>query len=109
MSKFKFGDEVVAIKGCGQPIKKGNHYIIDGFACCPNCGMACVYIKGFNRVGILICSNAERTSGCGYESKERENYDEATFEKLISLAETTEYRLRVSIPELIEIKEPQLQ
>lgn len=106
MSKFKFGEEVVCVVGRS----KGKHFIVDGFTCCPKCGRPCVYLKGYNEVCNMRCASRGDLPGCeNLDCGVREYYDEALFEKLISLGETTEYRLRVTIPELIEIKDPQLQ
>lgn len=109
MTKFKIGETVIARhSNISGEIVKGKEYIVDGFTCCSGCGIPCLYLKGMTRIANLICGNSHH--GCGYKKLHtRECYAESCFEKPISLAETTEYKLKVSIPELIEIKEPQLQ
>lgn len=73
---MKKGDKIVAIKDHSQLIfKKGDIFICDGFACCPNCGEECVYLDVKNNTCNSICS------GCSYlENNVRENYKKTSFE-----------------------------
>jgi len=105
MSKFKLGEKIVAIKNhyAGR-FKIGDIFIVDGFACCPKCGTQGIFLKGLNPN-----MSGTKCVPCNIIISEPLNcYRESNFEKLISLGETTEYRLKVSIPELTEIKTPQL-
>ena len=108
MSKFKVGDEIVAIRThSGGDYVKGEHYTVDGFTVCPNCGYPCIYLKGYNKIG----TPGHTYKGCGWISIEKQRifYGESNFEKLMEFSDAIEYKLKVSIPELTEIKELQNQ
>jgi len=95
MSRFKIGQKVVAIKGT-RIIIKGNTYTIDGFSCCPGCGLSTVYLLENKD----ICnSRCDGKSGCNYlEISVRSNWAEILFAPLSNIADVIEYRLSVSIP-----------
>jgi len=110
MSRFKIGQEVIALHSwlqCG--ILKDEHYIVDGFVCCKQCGRPYIYIKNVDVVANTHCSSADDKDGCGYSTKERANFSETAFAPLQNFSDAVEYRLSVSIPELIEVKEYQNQ
>lgn len=108
MSRFKIGQRVVAVRShkLGD-FKKGDEFIIDGFGCCPKCGIACVYLKGMDKEADIDCS------ACGNESViiGRVLYREECFAPLTSLSDAIEYRLKVSEPELeaLRVKEVSVQ
>jgi len=111
MSKFKLGQEVVAlVTYLPTNIIKGNIYIVDGFTCCPGCGLPCINLKGRQKLYNSICQ--KESKGCGYrEIAVRERYSENAFTDLISKEECAEYKSKISQPELeaLKIKEVQLQ
>lgn len=109
MSKFKFGETVVAklnlMKGDEVVSKKGDEHIVDGFACCPKCGHSAINIQAFPfKANVdLNCCNG------GSLHDVRPLFSEDSFEKPISLFEGISYRMKVTIPELVKIKEYQNQ
>jgi len=101
---WKIGDEIIAIINHSQGhFKIGDKFIIDGFTCCEGCGEPCVYLKGRNRQSISNCVS------CNNQTKKQINYASSCFQKPISLSSCIEYKLKVSIPELVELKELQNQ
>lgn len=106
MSRFKIGQKVVAIKDHSQGVfKKGDEFIVDGFTCCPSCGNPCIYLNGKTEVVKWHC----RPMGCGANYILRESFSEFMFAPLQNNADAIEYKISVSIPELITIKEYQNQ
>lgn len=105
MNRFKVGQKVVALKTHADgEFKKGEIYIIDGFSCCPMCGRATVYLLNHNEIVNSTCTI------CGHKDKEvRVNFYESNFAPIENIADAIEYKMKVSIPELIEIKEYQNQ
>ncbi len=83
MSRFKIGQKVVAIRDHSQGIyKKGDEFIVDGFNCCPGCGLQCIFLKGKNSVGGSACTI------CGIiDEKVRESFGERNFAPLQSFGE----------------------
>ena len=83
MSKFKLGQEIVAIKY--QPegkFKKGDEFIVDGLSCCNKCGLPCVYLKGlYNNVRNIH-------SACGGRFSGREMFAESDFAPKQSFADS---------------------
>lgn len=110
MSNFRIGEKVVAKENHPNgTFKKGDEFIVDGFCCCPRCGRSNLYLKGLDRIVNSEC-NTRIANGCGHITTDtRQRYSERRFEKAISIAEGIEYRLKVTIPELTEIKEVQHQ
>lgn len=103
MSRFKLGQRVVAIVNQSQGVfKKGDEFVVDGFACCSQCGSPCINLVGFDRIVNSICE-------CRQKKIIREMYTEKLFAPLSNISDAIEYRLSVSIPELTEIKELQNQ
>jgi len=108
MHRFKVGQEVVAVKrNIVSNIKIGDEFTVEGLTCCPGCGDAEIFLKGKTKIyDVTSCS----PNGCNQHSYNvRESYAESAFAPKQSLSEAIEYRLTVSIPELTEIKTPQLQ
>ena len=105
MSKFKLGDKVIAIKNHSKgDYKVGDEFIVTGFSCCPGCGEPTIRISGKDEIvnsSCRICKFLE----CFVVN----NYFETSFEKPISISECIEYKLKVSLPELTELKELQNQ
>lgn len=55
MSKFKLGQEIIAIENHPQGwFKKGDEFIVDGFNCCNKCGAPSVYLKGLVTVNKIL-------------------------------------------------------
>lgn len=83
MSKFKIGDEIVAIKNhsLGR-FKIGDEFIVDGFSCCPNCGKRTIYLKGIN-----LIVNTNCYCECVMKSV-RAQYAESSFEKKKSFGQS---------------------
>ena len=105
MSRFKIGQKVVALtaNATGELVK-GKTYEVCGFSACKGCGEPTIYLVGMvRRAGISHpkCGTVSETM--------RENYLESFFAPLQNTADAIEYRLSVSIPELIEVKEYQSQ
>lgn len=110
MARFKIGQKVVAIRANStNNITKGNIYTIEGFNCCPKCGDTNVFLIEKKKVYSYITCVKSR-GGCGHvDLNARDRYDEKLFAPLANTADAIEYKMKVSIPELIEIKETQLQ
>lgn len=108
MARFKIGQKVVALEKVSDVIKKGEIYIVDGYHCCPGCGLPCIFVKDINVRCASPCLLDK--GGCGYvEYGVRASFEEVIFAPLTNIADAIEYRLKVSIPELTEIKEVQHQ
>lgn len=83
MSKFKIGDEIVAIKNhsLGR-FKIGDEFIVDGFSNCPNCGTQNIYLKGFDLIVDTRCN-------CEFLIRSvRRQYAEDCFEKKKSFGQS---------------------
>lgn len=93
MSRFKIGQKVVALVDDTKPVyfKKGDTLTVRGH---------CKGFRGF--------SSTTEVDGLYFEESP-EAYDARYFAPLENIADAIEYRLKVSIPELIEIKEVQHQ
>lgn len=105
MSNFKIGDKVICVREHSRGwVTKGKEYIIDGFSCCPNCNQALVFLKGHNEIRPMKLRCCQISVGCV-----RQFFAASLFEKPISLSACIEYKLKVSIPELVELKELQNQ
>lgn len=107
MHRFKVGQEVVAVRDHSQGFfKKGDEFIVDGYACCPKCGEPCIHLKGINIIDDSICNGL---NGCIHRERNvRASFAESSFAPKQSLSDAIEYRLSVSIKEL-EVKEYQQQ
>lgn len=108
MANFKIGDKVIAkFNHSGGSFRKGDEFIIDGFCCCPSCGLPCIQLRGRTENCISICDGSHKGCGCGFMVEERESFWIGAFEKPASFGELASYKVKVSIPELTEIKEIQ--
>lgn len=106
MSKFKLGDKAIALENHSQGFfKEGDIYTVDGFTCCPKCGLPCIQLKEVTQA----TTHAHDQCGWGTNEVSRVFFAERSFEKPVSMSEALEYKLKVSIPELTEIKELQNQ
>jgi hypothetical protein len=86
MSRFKIGQRVVAVRNHSKgEFNKGDEFIIDGFACCPKCGIRCVYLFGKNDDCGSQCTNCNT-----HYITIRECYGESIFAPLQSFGEQIE-------------------
>lgn len=103
---FKKGDKVIAVKDHRQGhFKKGDEFSVDSFECCPSCGIQCISLVGIDKRGYAKCLKCNHISN----GIRRAFFELAFFTKPLSLSDAVEYKLKVSIPELTKIEEPQLQ
>lgn len=104
MARFKIGQKVVAIvDNRSGAFKRGDVFTVDGFSCCPYCGLPTLFLK--EKTDIVIVARS-----CGRQSHNvREEFAERAFAPLANISDAIEYKMKVSIPELTEIKETQLQ
>lgn len=111
MARFKIGQKVVAIRShTDGSFKKGVVYILDGFSSCPNCGAQTIHLKGYEERINFVCNH--HYGGCNMAvtaRNVRSMFFIESFAPLHFSADAIEYKLKVSIPELTEIKETQLQ
>lgn len=104
MHRFKIGQKVVAIRDHSKRLYiKGKTYTIETLWSCQNC-----FVEGvsLSEVGGTVKS---RCVGCGAISIDRLTFFESSFAPLQSTSDACQYKLKVSIPELITIKEYQEQ
>ena len=86
MSRFKIGQRVVAVKDQSQGrFKKGDEFTIDGFTCCPHCGIQCVYLDERTKIIRSLCGICDNRYNAG-----RQNYAERLFAPLQSFGEQIE-------------------
>ena len=86
MSRFKIGQRVVAIRDHSKgEYKKGDEFIVEGFDCCPGCGLPCLFLDSKRRATESSC-NICRT----VEFDVRESYGERNFAPLQSFGEQIE-------------------
>lgn len=100
MSKenWKVGDRVLCLKSNDDGhIKAGREYTIDGFSCCPGCGLETLLIVGFNT------TRTQNHDGC-MKWTGRDQYGKSLFIRPDS-ASMIEYRLSVTEKELLTVKE----
>lgn len=99
---YKKGDRIVALKDHSDGLFKiGDEFICTGFTSC-DCGRLCTTIdRRLSWVSATVCPDCRKMHV-------PEAYYAQQFIKKPSHGELIEYRLKVSAPELIEIKEPQL-
>lgn len=103
MHRFKVGQKVVAVKShSGGEFKIGDIFIVDELNCCCKCGLSTICLNGKDEYCIVVCS-------CNYTGAGREHYTEMCFEPIQNISDAVEYKMKVSIPELTEIKEYQNQ
>lgn len=89
MSRFKIGQRVVAVLNQPQGrFKKGDEIVVDGFTCCPSCGILCIYLVGFNKLSNSECGECSKI-----DSATRECYEEASFAPIQSFGEQIEEQL----------------
>lgn len=108
MHRFKVGQKVVALVNRRSTlgtvsIEKGREYTVIGLTCCQSCGKPEVIIKGQNAKVMCECGK------CKHESPRTASFNQDHFAPLQNNADAIEYKLKVSIPELTEIKELQNQ
>lgn len=106
MHRFKVGQKVVAIIN-GAHIKKDKIYTVSRLLCCPNCGFTFISVEEITTIINSFCGACNHNRH--KDNFEPHNCSEKLFAPLQNNADAVEYKLKVSIPELTEIKELQNQ
>lgn len=105
---FKVGEKVVAVETTTKPFGKitaGQTYVVTNVRYCEACGIQAVAI------GQISPGVYNSKCFCGTKKlNQLENWwHSGRFTRPISLSSCIEYKLKVSLPELVELKELQNQ
>lgn len=108
--RFKVGQKVVAILSHrGGFFNKGDVLTVHSLTCCENCGLPGVTVAEITEITNVSCTGWV-LKGCGHVTNNvRMMFMEKCFAPLSSTSEACEYKMKVSIPELLTIKEYQEQ
>lgn len=106
---FKVGEKVVALTDPTTPFsqrrKKGEVYTVKAVSYCSTCGKQSINIGPCSNGNIIECIGCRKeapTNGLAWT-------DSRHFTHPISISDCIEYRVKVSLPELTELKELQNQ
>ncbi len=100
MSRFKIGQSVVALKTHSSGVfKEGDVVTVDGFCCCPECGLSCLYLVGKTELCNSECK-------CSFvERGVRECFNEANFAPLQSFGDHIAETIIQELTPFIELSE----
>lgn len=100
MHRFKVGQKVVAIRN-SDTWKSGQVFTVEFLSCCIKCGEPNIKLTELNGIGVNCCACDTRLN--------HHEFHERNFAPIQSTTDAIEYKMKVSIPELITLKQYQEQ